>query len=301
MLSVVEKTMPVQSVTAGLHLESARKKLGVWLDNLVEKSQAKPISQIISLTPEMAEMFLDRNQANRKVSERIVENYMHEIVGGRWAFNGEPIIISDTGELNDGQHRCRAVIAAGRPIEVLMVVGIKRDTRTTLDQGRMRTVGDFLSMEGNINTNVLGAAGNFVCQYRMRGAVNHSSRHTATKGEILEFVAENPGIIKSVGLVHEKGADAAGGKSALAAAHFILCGTGKKEDADHFILSLIRGAGLRAGDPILYARNRLINERRQLKTGDRLELIFKAWNHWRKRETVKRIWLGGGLLPVLEG
>lgn len=300
MLNVVEKAMPAQSITAGLHVESSRKKLGIWLDTLVEKSKAKPVSQIVSLTPEMAEMLLDRNPANRKIGERIVENYTHEIMGGRWALNGEPIIVSDTGELNDGQHRCHAVIIAQMPIDVVLIVGISRDTRTTLDQGKVRTAGDFLSMDGNINANVLGAASNFVWQYRMRGTVNPGGSGAATKGEVLELVRENPGIIKSVALVHEKGADAAGGKSVLAAAHFILGGAGRKEDADHFILSLIRGAGLRAGDPILYARNRLINERRQLRAGDRIELIFKAWNHWRKRETVKRIWLGGGPLPVLE-
>src|SRR6185369_3431611 len=154
----------------------------------------------------------------------------HEIKGGRWTLNGEPIIVSDTGELNDGQHRCRAVIDANTPIDVVLIVGIKRDTRITLDQGKVRTAGDFLSMEGNINANVLGAACNFAWQCRMRGFIDIGGRRAATKGEIVQFVRDNPGIIKSVAYVHEKGADAAGGKSVLAAAHFIIGNAGKKED-----------------------------------------------------------------------
>lgn len=302
MLSVTEPRTAGNSAPSKspeLHVVSTAKKMGIWLDSLVEKSQTKPSSQIVSLTPVMAEALLDRNPANRRISEVLVENYAHEIRGGHWAFNGEPIIVSDTGELNDGQHRCRAVIEAGKAIDVILIVGIKRNTRTTLDQGRVRTIGDFLSMEGNTYTNVLGAAANIVWQYRMRGTVGSSGRARGTKGELLAFVSDNPGIVRSVALVHEKGADAAGGKTILAAAHFILSSI-SKEDADHFILSLIRGAGLRVGDPILYARNRLINERHLLRAPERLELLFKAWLAWRNRETVKRIWLNG-TLPAMEG
>lgn len=287
-------------ITAGFHTQSAHKKLAIWLDSLVEKAKDKPVVQMVSLTPELAEVLLGRNPANRKISESIVENYAHEIEGGRWAFNGEPIIVSDTGELNDGQHRCRAVIAANTAIDTILIVGIKRDTRTTLDQGRTRTAGDYLSMEGNVYATVLGAAANIAWQVRERGVVKRGGSAMATKSEVLQFVREHPGLVRSVAYVHEKGADAAGGKTVLAASHFLLCATGRPEDADHFIISLICGAGLRVGDPILYVRNRLINERRILRNGDRVELIFKAWNAWRKRETVTRMILTGSVLPVLE-
>ena len=284
---------PVSYIT-----ESAYRRLAVWLDDLVQKSQGKPSAQIVSLTPELAAVLMDRNPQNRKISANIVESYAHEIEGNRWAMNGEPIIVSDTGELNDGQHRCEAVLMAKRPIDVLLIVGIKRDTRTTLDQGKTRSAGDYLSMEGNINTNVLAAAANLVWQYRNRGQIGLGGTQRATKGEVLDFVRTNRAIAKSVALVSEKGADAAGGKTLLAAAHFILGGI-DHDDATHFVLSLIRGAGLKAGDPILYARNRLI--RREDRMPQRMELVFRAWNAWRKRESLSRITLQGGILPVLEG
>ena len=292
------KANPIE--IAGYHTQSAHKKLAIWLETLVEKSKDKPIAQLVKMTPEMATMLLERNPDNRRLSERTVERYAHEIDGGRWAFNGEPIIVSDTGELNDGQHRCAAVVEAGKPIDVLLLVGIARETRTTLDQGKMRTAGDFLSMEGNVNVNVLSAASNIVWQYRNRGQISQGGKNGgATKGEILDFVRANPGIVRSVAYVHEKGADAAGGKSVLAASHFILTEQ-SREDADYFIISMIRGAGLKVGDPILYVRNRLINEHRQLRQPERMELIFKGWNAWRKREKPSRIVITGGLLPVLE-
>lgn len=306
-MEAVVEARPVGKVSpiniAGFHTESARRKLGIWLDSLVEKAKEKPVVQMVRLTPEMAEMLLGRNNANRRLSAATVENYAHEMRGGRWVFNGEPLIISDTGELNDGQHRCQAVIDSGVAVEVLLVVGIPRETRTTLDQGKTRTVGDYLSMEGHAYANVLGSAAGYVWMYRNRGSLitgGNRRQARATKGEVMQTVADNPGIERSVAIINQKAADAVGGKSILAFAHFIFA-TFKREDADYFIGALMNGAGLKNGNPILYVRNRLINERGRLKANDKAELLIKGWNAWRRGDTVTRLLLSGGTLPLVEG
>lgn len=301
MLKVADRPPVSQASEPVFSISSTSKKLGIWLDSLVEKAKVRPVSQIVQITPDLAEVLLNRNPENRKISTNLVENYAHEIANGRWAFNGEPIIISDTGELNDGQHRCAAVVAAKRSIDVVMIIGVKRQTRTTLDQGKARTVGDYLSMEGNTYSNILGSSAGYVWLYRNRGHIagggGRGSR--ATKGEIMETVADNPGLKRSVVTVYQKAADAVGGKSVLAFAHFVLSAI-NREDADHFIHSLMFGAGLKAGDPVLYVRNRLINERGAFRPNEKAELIFKGWNAWRKGERVSRLLISGGVLPVLE-
>lgn len=281
---------------------SEHRKLAIWLDKLVEdaKAKKKPVAQMVSLTPALAQVLLDRNPDNRRISASTVETYAHDIAGGLWAFNGEPIIVADTGDLNDGQHRAQAVVECGKPIDVVLLVGVKRSTRTTLDRGKTRTVGDYLAMDGHGYANVLGAAASFFWSYKNRGLVAAGSHTRATKSDALATVREHPGLERSVVLVHEKGADAAGGKSMLAFVHFALCGVCRREDADRFILAIINGAGLKAGDPILYARNRLINERGKLRSPAKAELLFRAWNAHRRGETTPRISLLGGLLPVLE-
>lgn len=299
MLNVAERAVRANPVPSEYVMSSPVKKLGIWLDDLVEKSKTKPSSVVVSLTPDMAEMLLGRNPNNRRVTDTTVENYAHEIAGGRWAFNGEPVIVSDTGELNDGQHRCLAVQRAGRAIDVVLIVGVKRDTCTTLDQGRTRTIGDYLAMEGNSYANVLGASAGYVWLFRNRGHIKSGGATRATKGEVLETVLDNPGLQRSVRLVQEKTADAAGGKSVLAFCHFILSER-SREDADHFILTMMSGAGLKVGDPILYVRNRLIQERGRIRNHEKAELIFRGWNSWRKRERVSRLAVTGDILPVLE-
>lgn len=299
--TILEARAPDNGAIA-YQISSERKKLGVWLDDLVSKSQAKPSARVISLTPALAEVLLDRNPANRKINFRAVETYTHEIRGNRWSFNGEPIIVANTGELNDGQHRCMAVIEAGKAIDVLLIVGVDRETRVTLDQGRARTAADYLSMSGNLNTMQLASAANYLWQYRNRGLVYSGGARggaVATKGEIMDVVAANPGLERSLALVQVKGADAVGGRAILAFVHFVFS-TVNREDADFFIHQLTTGAGLRAGDAILYVRNRIINGRGALKKGEKIELLFKGWNAWRKRESVNHMKIIGGVLPVLE-
>lgn len=281
---------------------SERKKLGIWLDDLVKRSAEKPISQIVKLTPILAEVLLDRNPANRKISPRITETFARDMAAGNWQFNGEPVIVAKSGELNDGQHRCSAVVMAGRAIDVILIVGVERETRMTLDRGRNRTVGDYLSMDGFTDTNVLGAAAGLFCAYRETNQASHGGAQyqRMTKSEILKAVADYPGLQNSVKFVAVKGADAAGGKSVLAFCHFVFRQIGRSEDADNFMYGILTDTGLRAGDPTLYVRNRLINERGKLRTGARVELIFRGWNAWRRGEKISRLLLQGGELPKLE-
>lgn len=301
MLNVVQKDPPTQGNVTPFVVSSQNKKLGIWLDALVEKAKSKPVAQVVKLTPEMAEMLLGRNPANRKISAATVENYAHEMAGRRWVFNGEPIIVSDTGELNDGQHRCQAVIESGVSIDVLLIVGIARETRTTLDQGKTRTVGDYLAMEGNAYSNILGSAAGYIWLHRNRGKLSTGRNVRATKGEVMETVAACPVLKRSVQMVQDKAANAVGGRSILAFCHFTFS-TINREDADYFLYALMNGAGLKVGDPILYVRNRLINERGRLSANEKADLLFKAWNAWRRREQVSRLLLSAdGLLPVLEG
>lgn len=289
-----------QPVTAGFHVESARKKLGSWLDDLIASAKSGPIAKVIQLTPELAELLLDRNPANRKLSEQTAERYSYEIAGGRWTFNGEPLIVSDTGELNDGQHRCAAVIRAKRAIDAILIVGVARASRTTLDQGRTRTAADYLSMDGHVNTAVLAAAANYAWQYRNRGMLVQGGANRATKSEVMNFIADNPGLKRSVAIHHAMKKSRLGGHAFLSFCHFAVGSVGKAEDVDQFFIALSEGVNLGVGSPVLYARNRIMGLSGARDMNAKAELIFKAWNAWRRGERVEKIWLSGGVLPVLE-
>lgn len=290
----------VTPISSGM---SEHRKLAIWLDKLVDdaKAKGKPVAQMTKLTPALAALLLERNPANRKISASTVERFSYEISGNRWTFNGEPILVSDTGELNDGQHRCSAVVEAGKPIDIIMIVGVPRSSRTTLDQGRTRTAADYLSMDGEVNTTALAAAANYAWQYRNRGFLALGGTAKATKSEVVAFVADNPGLAKSVANFSVGTARSLGGVAFLGFCHFAISAKARPEDVDRFFIALVEGVNLGVGSPILYVRNRLhqlVGDRDQ---NGKAELIFKAWNTWRRGEKVTSyVRISGGVLPVLE-
>lgn len=275
-------------------------KTGMWLDGEIAKAKKGVTTQIVDLTPALAEVLLARNPNNRKISQPLVESYSRDMEHGKWLFNGEPVIVAHDGSLNDGQHRCAAVVDSGVTITTALIVGVGRDTRTTLDQGRTRTVGDYLAMQGNINTNHLGTAASMIWQHRTRGVMATGAAGRPTKSEVLALIEEFPSIRESVQTVQRKGADAYGGRSMLAFCHWTFWHEADRPSADAFIDKLVGGADLLARDPILYTRNRLIAERGRLRGNDKAELIFRTWNAWRRRETPRVLPVLGGVLPVVE-
>lgn len=99
-------------------------------------------TKIITVTPSFASGILSKNNENRPVYQRAVSSYSDAMKKGQWALNGEPIIISKTGRLLDGQHRLHAVIKADVPVQMLFIYGVDDSTFATLDQGKKRTIAD---------------------------------------------------------------------------------------------------------------------------------------------------------------
>lgn len=300
MQAVAETATKVKSPRIIPSLESPEAKAGKWLDDLVVKSKtAGVLTQIVDVSPALARALLNRNPGNRKVSDVVVESYARDMKNDAWKFNGEPIIVSSDGMMNDGQHRCEAIIQADREVECLLVVGVERDSRTTVDQGKVRTLGDFLSMRGHVDTNILGACANMIWQYRTHQRVRCTGKDRPTKSQLINFVEEHPGLDHCMHIVRRKGSHAVGGNSMLAATNWLFSEKAGRTAADNFTIALIDGASLRIGNPILYARNRLINESHRLTQQERFELIIKAWNAHRAGQEVDNFRLVGGKLPKI--
>jgi hypothetical protein len=301
MLKVVDKPKQGKVIDPTPYLlKSEDNQVSSWLNAEVARAQAAVTTQTVDLTPTLARVMLGRNPSNRTISEAIVSNYVRDMSSGAWKFNGEPIIVAKDGSLNDGQHRCMAVILSGVPMQAILVIGVERETRTTLDQGRMRTVGDYLSMVGNVDANNLAVAGRLVWQWRKYSLVSGSPIHRSTKGEIMEMIEATPAIAKALNAVTYWNLAAPGSRGMLAFCHYAFGLTAPKEVVERFMHGLTTGENLNGDSPILYVRNRLLAEKTRLKIGERAELIFRAWNAWRRDEHPRTIPLQGGELPMVE-
>lgn len=303
MLNVAErkpKATLLKAVGSEYISQSPDKRAAEWLEAEIERAKDQVRTQVIDLTPALARVLLSRNEGNRALKEGLVLSYARDISSGAWDFNGEPIIVSRDGQMNDGQHRCEAVIASDTPIKTIMVLGVERSTRTTLDQGKMRTSGDYLAMNGHANPNELAGAASLFWQYSNFGMLAKGSSQRPTKTEVTRTVDANPDLVKSIQYCARKGAKAVGGKTLLAFLHYAFTRAAGRPAADEFIASLTEGIGLSSKSPILYVRNRLINEGIKMRGNLRAELIVKAWNAYRRGETLRHLMVTGGMLPKLE-
>lgn len=115
--------------------------------------QGKPGVAVLHITPEVARSILEKNEENRKVSPTKAAQFASDMTEGRWAFNGESIVIADDGSLNDGQHRLVAVVTSGVAIDSVVAYGVPRETRFTVDQGLSRSAAAVYAMKGGAHSN----------------------------------------------------------------------------------------------------------------------------------------------------
>ena len=281
-------------------VNSPDRNAALWLGEQIARSQNEVVTQVVTLTPALARVLLERNPDNRKVSANIIEKYARDMVNGSWSFNGEPIIVSRDGLLNDGQHRCEAVLLANEPVQVIIVVGTERSSRLTVDQGKARMAGDYLGMNGYTDSIALASAAKYVWQHKNYGRLSGETLYSPTKGEVIDMVVSTPTISESLAAISRKGSDAMGGRSLLAFAHWTFMRVASRDDADAFIEGLLKGVNLGVRSPVLYARNRLMAERGRLKPNEKAELIIRAWNAHRRGDKVASLPIKGGALPVVE-
>lgn len=266
-----------------------------WLRERLDRASAAGIfTEEIELTPALAEHLLTINDANRLISAETLQKYEADVADGKWEINGETLKVSSDGFLNDGQHRCHAVINQGRSIRTYITFGLTRESRFTLDQGRSRRAGDYLAMQGVHEPLITAAVAAMIWQWEKRGTVSHQHQHRPTKQQIREAaLVYGDKIAESAGMIPRKGSANAGGLSVLAFCHCVFAEI-SRVDADVFIRKLIFGDGLGLGDPIYVARERLRSNKR-LRLGEKVELIFRAWNAFRERRTVRTLPITGAL------
>jgi hypothetical protein len=278
------------------HVSEAR-RAAAWLENRIKTGKTEVVSELVELTPVLAELLLQRNPGNRSVRQRAIDAYKTDIINGDWAINGESIKVSSDGLLNDGQHRCRAVIGAGRPIKTMILFGVGRETRMTVDQGAVRTAGNFLAMSGKENANQIAAVASLLWQYEHFGITGNNSKLAPTKVQVAQIAALHPDIDGSVKAIpsHTK---VGRSRSVMAFCHYLVSRRARTY-ADSFFLRLCLGDGLSRRDPIYHCRERLLTDRR-MTSAEKIELILRTWNAHRKGNQTTKCSPILGELPSIE-
>lgn len=260
-----------------------------WLEKQQDMAAVYGVfTSTVELSPELARALLDNNPDNRTLNEKKAAEYAEDISAGRWAHNGETVIVANTGELNDGQKRCRAVEIAQKSIITQMTFGVDRDTRTTVDVGVKRTASQHLGMAGFPHYVKLAMAVATVLCFKKTGKITTAAEGRATSSEIMRWAESHPEMTDSViaGMSIYRSLRASAGL--FGGLHFLFSEK-SKEDADKFFALVSSGEMLGSGHPAFELRAMLIRERdkkAKLPESEFAGRAIKAWNAYRSNSKV---------------
>ncbi len=259
-----------------------------WYQETVERSQREGIiAEKVVMTPALANHILKDNPHNRQVSILKKGQLVRDIQAGRWVFNGEALLVSKEGLLNDGQHRAEACIAAQTNIETMIIFGLDRASRMTLDLGSKRRASDYLHMMEMPYSALSAAIGRLVIAYEETDGRNVDRSHRVSATQIVERFAFNEEILAAAHFAGSTVQKAIRGMlpgSAVGFAFYTL----SRLDGDlalEYLTKVFKGAGVEIGEVAYTIRNMLLfNER--LTRGERLQVLVRGWNALRQGKTL---------------
>lgn len=273
-----------------------------WMQEHLAKAKATPggvYATVIDVFPSLAEFLLSRNPDNRKIREMKLDQYTSDMKEGRWVLNGEPIIISEDGLVNDGQHRLQAVVKSGRSIQMFFAFGLKRESRFTVDVGAARTAGDHLGLQGYTNSTMAAAITRIILGYENRsdknslGRASNISPTAVTERVILDDLIREIASWTDTNRAKLK----VFGPGSILGAMYYLFAQKKPGQARNFMNRLKEGHDLSMTDPIRQAREYLMT-RDKLSNGNRMEVLIRAWNKWIEDEPMTRVTINGNIPEI---
>lgn len=253
----------------------------------------------MTITPEMAERWLLKNRDNRVLHPMKVEAYARDMTEGRWIFNGDAIRFSQSGDLQDGQHRLLGVVKSGVSLDTLVIFNLPDAARDTLDGCITRSAADGLKFKGTPNSKLTAATARKLAIWES-GVYEHGGGYVPSKTEIYQFVAEHPDLQRACLLGQQAGKHLPMVPSTFAFTYYVCDQISPFTAQEFFVQKLTEKIGLERGDPALALMRRLdsvsasgvqngLGSHQRLSDGDTVRYIFLAWNQTRDNRVITKL------------
>jgi hypothetical protein len=260
-------------------------------------------AQVRKITKREATEMLEANAVNRKLRPRVVEAYRRDMEQGRWKMTGEPIQISRSGALLNGQHRLTAFTGSDtlRSMEFLFVTGLDDRAQVAMDQGAARGVADALKIANGHVKNVTIVSGlcrwmvahpdpgvpGMVTNLKQKISIAESVEAYERHGDILQLAADRAAVMRH---------HLPGSVTAIAYVYLQLFRV-DAEACNEFFGAMMDMSFSAKGDPRKAALKRLTvmasnpehKGPSQTQSVVVISVLTRAWNYWRKGEEIDTI------------
>lgn len=254
-----------------------------------------------TISPKLAKQILE-NDANARKLNGIVDNrlirdnyviqYGKQMKAGRWKEDTvEPVKITSTGVLLDGQHRIKAIISANVSVNLWVARNVPAEVFDVLDTGCTRNAGDIFHIAGIKNANSIPAIMQAYYTLQKGNSVREGAGTKKTNSELYETVKQDEDYWQDVfkrasswysafaSVIH---------KSTIGGFYCYFSDL-SQTDAEDFMNQLCRGIDIKH-TAIHQLRNILIKDKmamRKMTASFRAALIIKAWNCFRTNSIIK--------------
>jgi hypothetical protein len=232
--------------------------------------------------PPDASAWLERNENNRALGGATVDRYASYMARGRWRLNGEPVILSSSGRLLDGQHRLAAVVKSGLHVPMVVLSGLEDDAFKTLNQGKTRSGADTLFTLGQDKARVLSSALTWLHRYETNSMLG-ARVVRLSNGEVADLLEEFPAVVTSVRATHARCVGGFHPPGPVAFLHFV-CWERHPDTVAGFFERVLEKVGLEKGMPEFALVQRIdsmrssASRRSKADVVEWMALFIKAWN-----------------------
>lgn len=256
-------------------------------------------SGIRLITPAEARRMLSAKSetgiVNRPIHKNTLRRYIGEMQRGQWVLQYEPIILSRSGFVLDGQHRLSAVVECDTPQWFLVVSGVDESLMAKIGTGDRRSPGDALAMAGHINTNTLASILRLIYTYKKTRSCRRLPSDSIELHEMIDLAEKYPNADEaaSYAVAHKKYQIA---QQSIVGAMWYLLGEISTDNRNEFFARLMTGTNLSEDSPIYVLRERLIGiakarDGKSLSSYESQEAIcaffIKGWNAYREGNTIR--------------
>jgi hypothetical protein len=237
----------------------------------------------------LAEVALELNTGNRRLNRRKVDQLVRQMQSGEFENTGEPIIISEDGIINNGQHRLVAVVEADAVLDMDVRFGIPRKAFSKTDTGTSRSSADVLTIKGVKTGSLVSSAVRLLILYQ-RG-LPESIRGFVSNDEVARGFDEWRDIEDVVAAVNAHAFPKAVRSTPLYATAFMASRSPQKAKLEKWLDAVATGLEVGRDSPAYQLRERLlrgIDSPIGTREGqlERFALMIKSWNLWAKSGTV---------------
>ena len=258
-----------------------------WFESRVKMGRKTIHTEQATLTEALADVLIAHNAGNRPIRVAKLAQYASDIAGDRWEFNGETIIISKEGLMNNGQHRSYAVKETGKSIPVLFVFGVDRESRKTVDTGANRGPHDQLSADGFPQPTTMAALARFVLSFEANDGKGFANLNRISGQDVYERARSDALVDEAASFPYKHGnkAKRLAPPSVIGFCYYEFM-KADAEAAKTFLDQVITGVNI-AADSAAYMTREKLMDLSALHREQKIELLFRGFKAFRSNKPAR--------------